>query len=514
MAFGHEWIPIIPGTDTAMLVAMANVIITNNLQDQQFLDRYTIGFDKYKDYVMGVEDGIVKTPAWAEPITDVPASTIEALAREYASSKPAALFAPWGPGRTAFGEQFHRAAIVLAAMTGNVGIHGGNAAGWERGYPSMLHEQGMPVTQNQVQIGAPPRKNALLGLTGGTNPTSARFHACKLWDAILEGKSGGYPADIKMLYNMGGDPLNRLPDINRGTKALKTLDFIVVHSQFMYGIAKYADIVFPVSTFYEREDMSSPFTGAPYYVYCNKVIDPLYESKSDVQICTDLAERLGIEGYNDKTEEEWMKEFLEAMPEDIEFDEFKKRGIWEVPLDEPWISFKEQIEDPENNPFPTPSGKIEIFSQLLADMDNPLIPPIPKYIEHWEGRNDPLVAKYPLQMINSHMGRRANTVLENVSLLRSMTPHVVWINPLDAQPRGINNGEKVRVFNGRGEMVVTAKVTERIMPDVTHLTFGAHYKPDENSVDRGGAANILTKTEHSPGGALCTNTCLVEVKKA
>ena len=199
---------------------------------------------------------------------------------------------------------------------------------------------------------------------------------------------------------------------------------------------------------------------------------------------------------------------------DLSIELLKKRGIWEVPLDAPWVSFKAQIEDPENHPFPTPSGKIEIFSQLLADMDNPLLPPVPKYIESWEGRNDPLAAKYPLQMINSHMGRRANTVLENVPLLRRLTPHVVWINPLDAKSRGIENGEKVRVFNDRGEMAAAAKVTERIMPGVVHLTFGAHYTPDENGVDHGGAVNILTKADHSPGGALCTNTCLVEMKKA
>ena len=511
--FGHQWIPIIPGTDTAMLIAMANVIIANNLQDQEFLDRYTIGFEKYKDYVMGGEDGIPKTPQWAEPITVVPAGTIEALAKEYASAKPAALFAPWGPGRSAFGEQYHRAAMVLAAMTGNVGIHGGNAAGWERGYPSMLHEKGMPVPKNPVQEGTPPRKNALVGVKGGTNPTSARFHAAKIWDAILEGKSGGYPADLKMLYNMGGDPIHRLPDINRGIKALKTLEFIVAHSQFMYGVVKYADIVFPVNTFYEREDMGSPFVGAPYYVYCRRVIDPLYESKSDVQICTELAERLGIKGYNDKTDEEWMREFVEAMPEEIDFDEFKQNGIWEVPLDEPWVSFKDQIEDPANNPFPTPSGKIEIFSQLLADMNNPLIPPVPKYIEPWEGRNDPLAEKYPLQMINSHMLRRANSVLENVAVLRELTPHLLWISTVDAQQRQINDGDKVRVFNDRGEMVVGARVTERIIPGVVHLPFGGHYTPDENGVDHGGATNLLTKNDHSPGGALCANTCLVEVQR-
>jgi len=181
---------------------------------------------------------------------------------------------------------------------------------------------------------------------------------------------------------------------------------------------------------------------------------------------------------------------------------------------EPSVPFKRQIEDPANNPFPTPSGKIEIYSQQLADMNNPLIPPIPKYIDTWESLNDRLARKYPLQLITTHPKWRAHSQFGNIPWLRELEPQAVAINARDAEARGIKDGDPVRVFNDRGEMSIPAKVTQRIMPGVVDVPEGAWYDPDKRGVDRGGCANVLTRDARSPGGAFTTNTCLVQVEKA
>lgn len=147
-------------------------------------------------------------------------------------------------------------------------------------------------------------------------------------------------------------------------------------------------------------------------------------------------------------------------------------------------------------------------------MDHPEIPPIPKYIEHWEGRSDPLIKKYPLQLITTHFKRRTHTQYETLPWLKELMAQAISIHPVDARKRGIRDGDSVRVFNDRGEMIIPARVTERIMPGVVDLPQGAWYRPDQDGVDRGGCANVLTKDAYSPGGATCHNTGLVEVEKA
>ncbi|MBI2867740.1 MAG: molybdopterin-dependent oxidoreductase, partial [Chloroflexi bacterium] len=480
--FAHQWIPIRPGTDAAMLLAMAYVMIKERLYDEKFINTYVAGFDQFKKYVLGTEDGMPKTPGWAENITGVPAATTEQLAKEYATRKPAALMAGIGPGRTSFGEQYHRAAISLAAMTGNVGIHGGDAAAraWESvmgGYRYSVQPltAGVERVANPAERGVVSRKDLPYGCK------DRRVHSAQLADAILRGKAGGYYADYKLLYLAQCNYVNQFPNTNKIVKALHSLEFIVTQEQFLTPTAKFADIVLPACTFMERNDLAfgvgSGFVGAQ-----NKVIDPLGESKSPLQIAIELAERLGVTNYLDKTEEEFLRGIAQrgGVPD---YAELKRKGVYRVPVSEPQVALKKQIEDPANNPFRTPSGKIEVYSQLWADVQIPGLPSIPTYLEAKESRSDPRASRYPLQLITTAFKRRALSQFDNVPWLRELQSQAVAVNSKDAQARGIRDGDMVRVFNDRGEMVIPARVTERIIPGAVDVPHGAWYDPDEKGID-------------------------------
>jgi anaerobic dimethyl sulfoxide reductase subunit A len=164
-------------------------------------------------------------------------------------------------------------------------------------------------------------------------------------------------------------------------------------------------------------------------------------------------------------------------------------------------------------PFPTPSGKIEIYSSTIAAREQPDLPPIPTYIEPWEGPQEAQSGVYPLQLISTHSKRRIHSNMHTIAWLRELEPHTVWINPADAAARGIRNGECVRVFNDRGVVLIEARVTGRIMPGVVSMGQGAWYQPDANGVDQGGCVNVLLKDTHSPAGAFCSNSCLVQIAK-
>jgi anaerobic dimethyl sulfoxide reductase subunit A len=517
-AVAHQWIPIRPGTDTAMMLAMAYVIIQDELQDQDFLESYTHGFDHFRAYVMGNEDGLPKTPDWAAPIAGVSAEVIENLARDYATTKPAALVAGIGPGRSAMGEQYHRAAITLSAMTGNIGIPGGNAAqrSWPAGllpFPHML--MGFPdIPVNPLESNAAPASD-ILPLRRLWPWGMGRFHVAQLADAILKGKAGGYPADYKLLYIASTSYPNQYLNVNKHVEALKSdsLEFIVMHEQHMTPGAKFADIVLPCSTFLERNDIAQ-WSSTWFYGCMNKVIEPLGESKSSRDICVELAKRLDIPDYAPRTEDEQIRDMIDGCPDISDNAVFRRQGLHKPKPERPHVAFREQIEDPENNPFPTPSGRIEIYSQLIADMHNPRIPPIPKYVEAWEGPTDPLTDTYPLQLITTHFKGRAHSQFHNVPWLRELLPQTVLMNSADAAARGIRDGDMVRVFNDRGQVVIPATVSQRIMPGVVDVPQGAWYEPDENGIDRGGCANVLTKDAYSPGGACCTNTALVQIERA
>lgn len=511
----EEWIPIRPGTDTAVMVAMAYVMVREGLQDQSFLDRYTVGFDQFNAYVLGQEDGIEKTPRWAAEISGVPADRIAQLAREYATTRPAALMDCQGPARSAMGEQYNRCAATLCAMTGNVGQPGGSAGGGLMGLPiaHMFRSPAIPPGKNPFEMTGPKVKGTL----DIRERVIKRIHINTIFDAILKGTQAGYPSDIRMAWSMCNNYLNQTGNSNKAARALTKLDFFAVQELFMTPQARYADILLPVTSTAERSDLMRPWPSGPYFMFSNRALEPLGECKDDLQIAAELAERLDIDGFEVRTEAQWLKLFYdksEELKEHIEdFDRFKQEGVHRVKLKEPIVAFREQIEDPDKHPFNTPSGKIEIFSQRVADIKDALCPPIPMYIATPEDRNDPLVERYPLQMITPHPRNRVHSEMYKVAWLRETEPHRIWINPKDADMRGIKDGDQVHVFNDRGTIAITAWVTERIIPGVVSVFEGAWYEPDENGVDRGGCANTLTKDAYSGGGAAVLNTLLVEVKK-
>ena len=481
-AFAEQWIPIRPGTDVAALTAMANTIIKEGLQDQAFIDGRTSGFHEYKDYVFGATDGVEKSSQWAAAISGIPADIIAALAREYATTRPAILEPGYAAGRTAYGEQFHRAIMALEAITGNSRMPSGRESPF-RALKGILQ---IPSPPNPVEADAPPRWNALPYRSATVN-SSARVNVNLLADAILEGRQGGYPADYRFLWLSNTNYLNQLSDVNRATEALRKLDFLLVTEQFMSATARFADVVLPVCTFLERTDFRTP-----------RAIEPLGESRSQFQICAALAPKLGIRDYSDRTDEQWVEYMTARLTE-----EFNRAAA--APQKKP--------EDSGPEPLPTPSGRVEISSSLIAQMQHRLIPPLPEYIESWESRNDPLAAKYPLQLITPHCKRRAHSQFDNLPWLRDLERQAVTMNSVDAKARGIREGDMVRIFNDRGQVVIPALVTERIMPGVVSLPQGAWYSPDNQGVDHGGCANVLTRNVSSPAGAFPSHTALVQIER-
>ncbi len=541
------WIPIRPNTDAAMLAGMAHYIFANNLQDQNFINRFTQGMDpgtmpqwawgqeSFKDYIMGVSDGQPKTPEWAAAICGVKAEDIKKLADMYAKTKPAALKASWSPGRNAYGEQYNRMAAAVQAMTGNIGMLGGCAEGVGKAW----HPEAVAYPYDEyanvwfAAIKSDRWAHCVL------NYPNVRREEIGLWPR--QDQLDGMIPNIRGIFWQGSDWLNQLTNINKEIQAIKKLEaegdmetlFVCMDSTITpTGI--WADYLLPIATHFERHDVALPWYKGHYYIHRPKVIEPLGESKTDFQVFTELAFRLGFgERYNPRAKrdyflrnEETDEAYLEAWWHNVQhhqhvtmsWEEFKKRGIYKFKLDRPHVAFQDQVE--KGIPFQTPSGRIEIFSTVLAQTRDFTrtqygypIPAIPKWIEPWESLNSPKTAQFPFHMISPHPRWRTHSIFNNIPWLRETFSQELTLNASDAKKLGVKTGDVVEVWNDRGKCVVPAYVTERCMPGVVVLHEGAWMDVDANGVDRSGNPDFLTNDEPSPAGAFAYNTVLCNVKK-
>ncbi|MEW6672553.1 MAG: molybdopterin-dependent oxidoreductase [Thermodesulfobacteriota bacterium] len=563
-----QWIPIKPGTDTAMFMAMAHVLFKEELWDKSFVETHVepLGAAKWRDYIQGKEDGIEKTPEWAEKICAVPAATIRELTRMVARTKPSWLWSHWAVSRKSHGEQAVRAFAALQAFLGYWGIPGAG--------PSL-------------NIG--PKRNipvkASWGPAGGYQiPAMFRSH---LWaQAVLllkKVRSGelseqeyrrivGWRTDPalvkafnpKMLFMEGSGRKPHAPDIlvtatetpREQIAALQEMEFTVVTHSMMTPTVQYADIILPVQDWMweEQNIASSGYGGFECINFCPGIVKPPGEVKPATWIFVKLAEKLGVDPVKFfkyyTTDENWKKDWERYQRDCYQsaVDYYRKQGIavpaWEefsrgqfINCDElaekPFVGWDDQIRG--GKPFHTASGKIEFFSQYLADESkrdsgahkdhagkiNANLPgnwgdltAQPVYQPPVRGMSDPMVAVYPLMLLSPHPRYRTHYLFWDHPWLKDhVYRHRVWLNVADADARGIKDDDMVRIYNDRGTVQLPAYVTSRVMPGIVVIHHGGRYLPDPAGVDVGGSPSTLLGGDVASCVTAAKTTTLVQVER-
>jgi anaerobic dimethyl sulfoxide reductase subunit A len=474
--YATEWIPITPGTDAAVMAAVAWVILTENLEDRVFIDTCVHGYDDFVHSILGEHDGIPKTPEWAEAISGVPAATIRRLAINYAAARPAALVPGFSIQRTLGGEEAFRMSVALQAITGNTGRRGGT--------PGTNMWMGLQGPKISVFPAVPA--------TGGSIPKAT-------WPrAILGGRNGGFPADFKAAYMAGSNYLNQGSDIGAGIAALETLELVVCHELFLTPSATYADIVLPVTHYLEREDVIIPEDN--YLYYSARIFDPLFEARNDFDIYQELSFRMGFgDSFTGSlSREEWINRIIDGSSVGREGREnFKATGIFDGG-DHERQGLGSFIENPAEHPLDTPSGKIEISSVSYGKTGRP---PWPEY----QPLNKP--ENLPLMMVTPHGRLRINSTGSNVEWIRKSEPIRLYMNPADAESRGITEGQQVQVTGETGTMSVPLAITVDIMPGVVSCIQGGWFAGEDDC-----SVNRVTSLEPTmPSIGTRTHTVFVEV---
>lgn len=518
-----EWLSLKPGSDTALLLALSYVLVDESRYDAGFVASHTVGFDTYRDYLTGVRDGQAKTPEWAEPLTGVSAQAIRTLAREM-SEKHTMINIAWSLQRARQGEQTFWATVALASLLGQIGTPGGGL--------------GFAYASTNL-AGSDRRTFSGPRLPMGKNAVNDHIPVARLSDMLLnpggayqfDGKNCQYP-DIRLVYWAGGNAFHHHQDINRLVKAWRQPDTVVVHEQYWTAQAKFADIVLPVTTSLEREDIGSASNDG-YMIAMRQHIAPVGEARSDYAIFAALAQQMGFgEAFSEgRDAADWLRHIYQlsvprAQADGIdlpEFDDFWQQGKLEYARpDAPQILFEDFRRDPEGSPLATPSGKIELFSQTVANFDYEECPGFPFWYEQDYREQQATRDRWPLHLLSSQPRTRLHSQYDHGSVSRKTKisdREPLWIHPQDADARGITEGSIVRVFNGRGAILAGVHLTEDLRPGVVQMSTGAWYDPQDpsqpDSLDKHGNPNVLTEDRGSSrlGQGCSAQSCWIDIER-
>ena len=521
--FDPEWITIRPNTDAAMMLALAYTLVNEGLYDKNFISTHTVGLEKFIPYLNGDKDGQPKNAEWAAQITGVSAQTIINLARRMAECRTM-ISTAWSLQRSDHGEQPIWLTVILASLLGQIGLPGG---GFGIGYGC---ENG---------IGNPVKNFNWQALSQGTNSVEEFIPVARIADMLLhpgtkfdyDGEKLSYP-DIRLLYWAGGNPFHHHQDLNRLVDAFRQPECVIVNEIWWTATARHADIVFPITTVLERNDLMMT-KWEPMATPMHKAIEPVGESRNDYDVFSGLAQRLGFfeEFTEGRNEEEWLRHLWDqarqragqANFELPDFDTFWHEGPKEIlKAEDKTVLLEAYRKDPQNNPLATPSGKIEIFSDVIAGFGYDDCPGHPVWMEPFEWLGGKTVKKFPLHIISNQPSTRLHSQLDSGSIskgskIKDREP--MTMNPVDAAGRGIKTGDVVRVFNERGSCLAGVNLSENVMPGVIQLATGAWFDPivpgQIGALCKHGNPNVLTMDRGTSSLAQgpTAHSTLVQVEK-
>ncbi|MEH6735776.1 MAG: trimethylamine-N-oxide reductase TorA [Shewanella sp.] len=511
---GCEQLYVNPQTDVALMLGIAHEMITSKLHDEKFIEGYSLGYDRFVPYILGESDSVAKTPEWASKITGVSPEIIRDLAKVMTKGRTQIMMG-WCIQRQQHGEQPYWMAAVLATMIGQIGLPGGGIS-----YGHHYSSIGVP-SSGAAAPGAFPRN-----LDEGQKPlfdsndfkgASSTIPIARWIDAILEpgktidanGAKVTYP-DIKMMVFSGNNPWSHHQDRNKMKQAFQKLECVVTVDINWTATCRFSDIVLPACTTFERNDIDVYGSYANRGVLAmQKMVEPLFDSLSDFDIFTRFAKIMGKETEYTRgmSEFDWIKKLYNDCKADNagkfdmpNFDTFWKQGYVHFGEGQPWTRHADFRDDPEMNPLGTPSGLIEIFSRKIAQFNYDDCPGHPTWIEKSErSHGGPGSDKYPMWMQSCHPDKRLHSQMcESQQYRETYTVQgrePVYLNPTDAKQRGIKDGDVVRVFNDRGQLLAGAVVSDSFPSGVIRIHEGAWYGPVGKDGSKEGGSEI---------GALCS----------